>query len=64
MNQNFSNNKILHESSKLERFQLGLKILEVQTLGGEILDLSKIQISNNYQICNILDLEQKFTRLS
>ena len=38
MNQNFSKSKILHESSKLEHFQLGYKFRGVQ-----ILDLSKFR---------------------
>ena len=33
MNQIFSKSKILHESSKLEHFQWGIKIYGVQTYG-------------------------------
>ena len=54
MNQNFSKSKNLHESSELEHFQWGKKIF----FGGggvKILDLSKVQVPNNYHICNILD---------
>ena len=55
MNQNFSKSKILHESSKLEHFQWG-KNFGGPNLGGvKILDLSKVYVSNNYHICNILD---------
>ena len=50
MNQNFSTSKILHESSKLEHFQWRVKIW-----GVKILDLSKVKVSNNYHISNILD---------
>ena len=35
MNQNFSKSKFLHESSKLEHFQWGVKILGVQIQGGK-----------------------------
>ena len=31
--------------------------------GVKILDLSTVQLSNNYHICNILDWGQKFIRL-
>ena len=56
MNQNFSKSKILHESSKLEHFQWGLKFWGYKFGGGGgILDLSKVKVSNNYHICNILD---------
>ena len=46
----FLPSKILQESSKLEHFQFGYKFR-----GVKILDLSKVQISNNYHISNILD---------
>ena len=33
MNQNFSKSKVSHESSKLEHFQSGVKILKVKVRG-------------------------------
>ena len=56
MNQNLSKSNFLHESSKLEHFRWGVKILGGTNLGGSNnLDLSKVEVFNNYHICNILD---------
>ena len=43
MNQNFSKSKFLHESSKLEHFQWGVKIWGYKFRGVKILDLSKVR---------------------
>ena len=58
MTQNFSRSKILQEPSKAEHFQWGLKFWGYK-FGGKVLDLSKVQVSNNYHMCNILDWEVK-----
>ena len=55
MDQNFSTSKILHELPKSKHFQWGVKILGYKFNGGKILHLSKVKVSNNYHISNILD---------